>query len=68
MFNPGIPVVHSISGYRLKDAGFIKFGSEVAKGRQVIVTTYKKGDQVITYDGVTFIYNGNPVQFMEDLK
>ena len=56
-FNPTIPIVTHISGYRLQ-----------VKGWQKENGVYKKDDDELIYDGMKWIYNGTQVQFMEDLK
>lgn len=56
-FNPSIPEVHSISGSSLQQEGWVRNGS-----------TYTKDGSKITYDGVTWLFNGNKVEFMEQLK
>ena len=61
-----IPVVHSISGSALMKMGWILFGRET-KG-QSIIAIYKKDEDEIRYDGVHWDYNGERVQFLEDLK
>lgn len=66
MFNPNIPIVHSISSTALKEMGFIK--DESIMNRQSIIAVYKKGEDVITYNGVHWVYNGKVVQFLEDMK
>jgi len=66
-FNPNLPLVHSISSFRLKDIGFIRFGVELGKG-QSIITVYKRGEDEIRYDGVNWIFNGNHVQFIQEIQ
>jgi hypothetical protein len=66
MFTPNIPVVHSLSGIVLEKLGFIKF--DINRKGNTVVTTYKNGENIVTYDGVQFVFNGKPVQFVEDLN
>lgn len=61
-----LPLVHSISQLALEKMGFIKFGTET-KG-QSIITTYKRGDQEVRYNGVNWTYNGQWIQFLEDIQ
>lgn len=67
-FNPAIPIVTSISGYSLKQAGFMIFNVDKPKGRQAIITTYKKGKIIVTYDGVSFVQNGKRIDHIEDIQ
>ncbi len=68
VFNPNIPLVHSISGNALEGVGFVKFSTHVKPNTQAIITTYKRGDATVTFDGVSWEYNGSVVRFMEDIK
>lgn len=58
-FGGGIPLVRSISGYFLQKEGWsFKQG-----------TTYVKGDNEVTFDGVHWKLNGiTRVEFMHELK
>jgi len=57
VFNPHIPVVHSISGYGLEKLGWVKSGM-----------TWAKDGESITYDGTHFRYKNQNIQFIEDIK
>lgn len=60
-----LPIVHSISGSSLEAMGFIKYGIET-KG-QSIITTYKRGQDVVTYNGTNFLFNSKKVRFNEQI-
>lgn len=58
VFNPSIPVVHSLSGYALVAKGWVRKNGE-----------YTKGEMTLKYTGDKWILNGNKVvEFFEDLK
>lgn len=67
VFNPALPVVHSISRSRLEAIGFIKVGTHTPEGKQSIITTYKRGELDVTYDGVSWCCQNKQIQFIEDL-
>jgi len=50
--------VHSINGYALSQDGWEYVGKD----------KYTKGEKEIIKDGLVWKYNGNPVQFMEEIK
>lgn len=53
----GLPTVHSINGFALQQRGY-KITRE---------NTYEKDGEKIIYDGVHWSYNGNRVEFFEDI-
>jgi len=57
VFNPAIPVYHSISGIELQKRGWVRMGS-----------TYTKDGSSIAYDGASWVYNGEKIQFIEEIK
>lgn len=57
-----------ISGYALQNIGFKKTGVETPKGVQVIIAIYKRGEDEIRYDGVSWSLNGNLIHSMNDIK
>jgi hypothetical protein len=64
----GIPEVHSISGYGLERMGFKKESEYILPNSQTKETTYRKGEQVVFYNGCKWVYNNNIVEFLEDIK
>lgn len=56
-FNPKLPIVHSINSYILEKEGWKRNGS-----------TYTKEGKEIKYDGVHFKYNGQVIEFLDDIK
>ena len=67
-FNPRLPIVHSLSSTALAGLGFVKEGQHIVSGTQGTITTYRKGDDVVTFTGAIWLHNGVEVQFVEDLK
>jgi hypothetical protein len=67
-FNPNIPIVHHLSCSVLKDLGYIKYSVDVEHGKQTMVTTYKNGDKVVTYNGTDWVQNGLKIHFVEDIQ
>ena len=54
----GLPTVHSINGFALQQRGWENIGGN----------TYEKEGERINYDGVYWTYNGERVQFFENLN
>lgn len=46
-----------LSGYYLEAAGWKKKGVHIPEGTQSVIATYIKGDDKITYDGVSWFLN-----------
>jgi len=57
MFNPSIPIKHSLNTYVLVNNGWQKEGS-----------VYTKGENKVVFDGVKWILNGEKrIEFLEDI-
>lgn len=64
----GIPVVRPLTTKAITDMGFKKLGTVILPNTQAMQTTFKRGEEIITYNGVHFAYNGEVVRFVEDIK
>lgn len=64
----GLPVVRPLTTKAITDMGFEKLGTVILPNTQAMQTTFKRGEEIITYNGVHFIYNGDIVQHIEDIK
>lgn len=56
-FNPNIPRVNSLNSYLLEKEGWKRMGS-----------TYKKGQDTLVFDGVYWLFNGQRVDFLHEIK
>lgn len=56
-FTANVPIVTSLSSRELVKQGWERVGD-----------TFHKDGNTITYNGATWKFNGQPVQFFEDLK
>ena len=51
MFETGAPLVESISGYRIVKLGFVKAETTILPETQTVQTVYRRGDDIIAYNG-----------------
>ncbi|HND94827.1 MAG TPA: hypothetical protein PLH49_03630 [Chitinophagaceae bacterium] len=67
MFETGAPLVESISGYRIVKLGFVKAETTILPETQTVQTVYRRGDDIIAYNGYKWFFNGKPVQFINEI-
>ena len=64
----GLPVVHAITSKGLIERGYTREPTAILPGTQTMQTLYKKGDNIVTYNGASWMFNGERVEHFEDLK
>jgi hypothetical protein len=57
-----------ITSKHLTDLGFTKHPMTILPQTQQFQFKYTKGDMVVTYNGVDWLFNGLKVEFMQQLK
>jgi len=57
-----------ISTQSLIEIGFKKHPMIILPNTQQFQFKYTRGDEVLTYDGTDWLYNGLKVEFMQQLK
>lgn len=57
-----------ISSKHLTNLGFTKHQMTILPNTQQFQFKYTKGESVVTYNGVDWLYNGLKVEFMHQLK
>jgi len=66
-FNPNIPAARHLTSTGLIKEGFVFFDKEYLEKGQGWRMVYKKGNDFVSYNGVSWLLNGKKINYFEDL-